>query len=188
MPWGPSVSGKVALLLFALSTFGCAVDGGGDRALIEAPDAIAADALGFAYEYVQADTEYVFGGQDPLRKIGIDCSGLIVNCYRYAVAGTAYELPFSDASTADFFSHWTRKTTNPRPGDLVFMGDDPSAPSHMALFERETEGRIYFIDSTSKPEDGVDGVTERNYASDDARFLSFARLLLLERRPPEPTQ
>jgi cell wall-associated NlpC family hydrolase len=152
----------------------------GERALIEAPDATAAEALRYAYRYVDEDTEYVYGGQDGLRTIRIDCSGLVVNCYGYAVSGTPYALPFDDAAVIDFFRTWTRGTTSPRPGDLAFMGDDPAAPSHIALFVKEAEGRIYFIDSTEKPEEGIDGVTERSYASDDARFLSFGRLLLLE--------
>ncbi len=177
---GPPSAVSLFLLLPALSLqiLGCAMSG--ERALIEAPDATAAEALRYAYRYVDEDTEYVYGGQDGLRTIRIDCSGLVVNCYGYAVSGTPYALPFDDAAVIDFFRTWTRGTTSPRPGDLAFMGDDPAAPSHIALFVKEAEGRIYFIDSTEKPEEGIDGVTERSYASDDARFLSFGRLLLLE--------
>ncbi|QQO10211.1 NlpC/P60 family protein [Breznakiella homolactica] len=153
-----------------------------ENELYEVPDFIAEDALSYAYMYVNSDTEYEYGGQDFLRAIKIDCSGLVVNCYVYAVEGTEFIVPFSDAAVTHFYTNWTVSTADPRPGDILFMGDDYSQPSHMGLFVKEDNGNIYFIDSTFKPENNIDGVTERFYPKNDRRFLSFGKLLLHKRR------
>ncbi len=145
--------------------------------LVEAPDDIAANALLAAIEYTEADTVYVYGGQDMLKAIKIDCSGLIVNCYKYAIEGSSYSLPFEDSAVINFYNSWTVETDSPRPGDLIFMGET-ATPTHISIFVKEESGMIYFIDSTKKPESGIDGVSERSYSSDDYRFLSFGRLLL----------
>jgi hypothetical protein len=129
-------------------------------------------------EYSQKDTEYELGGQDLLRAIKLDCSGLIVNCYKYATDGTGYILPFTDAAVINFYKTYTIKTNVPRAGDIIFMGDNKNAPTHMSIFIRDDNEFIYFIDSTYKPEEGINGVTERFYHREDERFLSFGVLLL----------
>jgi cell wall-associated NlpC family hydrolase len=147
--------------------------------LAPCPAFIAQKALEYATEYSKADTEYQFGGQDLLRSIKIDCSGLVVNCYYYAIKNTMYSLPFDDAAVIDFYVLYSKKTTTPMPGDLVFMGDKAASnPTHVGLFAREENGEIYFIDSTYKPVDGINGVSERHYPKNDDRFLSFGMLLL----------
>jgi hypothetical protein len=146
--------------------------------LIECPSDIADKALSYAHEYADADTEYEWGGQDLLRSIKIDCSGLVVNCYSYAIAGTDYYLPFRDASVIDFYNKWTIQIDNPRPGDLIFMGDNKNYPTHMSIFEKNENGNIYFIDSTYKHDDEINGATERYYSEKDSRFLSYGALLL----------
>ena len=50
---------------------------------IDAPAEIAERAYSFAELYEQSDTEYHLGGQDPVRAIQIDCSGLIIMCYKF---------------------------------------------------------------------------------------------------------
>jgi hypothetical protein len=146
--------------------------------LTPCPADIAKRALDHAIEYSNAGTKYEFGGQDMLRAIKIDCSGLVVNCYYYAVTGTNYYLPFHDAAVINFYNQWSVATVNPRPGDLIFMGDDRSKPSHMGFFVRKKGGNIYFVDSTLKAEENIDGVSERYYPENDGRFLSFGVLLL----------
>jgi hypothetical protein len=148
------------------------------------PSDIAQQALEYAIEYSSADTEYEWGGQDLLRAIKIDCSGLVVNCYKYAVAGTSYELPFYDTAVINFYNEWSVPTVNPRPGDLIFMGEDSSNPTHMGLFVKKKDGNIYFIDSTLKPEDGINGVSERYYPENDGRFLSSGIIKLALYRQP----
>jgi hypothetical protein len=131
---------------------------------------------------VEKDTEYEWGGQDFLEKDGIikiDCSGLIVNCFKYATTGTKYSLLFDDAAVIDFYAEWTLKTNEPKPGDLIFMGEDKNIPpTHMSIFVRIDNENIYFIDATLKEEGGINGVNERHYPKDDKRFISFARLIL----------
>jgi len=149
-----------------------------DLQLIECPKQIALNAINYAKEYVNADTQYEWGGRDPLRSIKIDCSGLILRCYEYAVNNTEYLLPFYNATVSTLFNKWSIKTDNPRAGDLIFMGDDKNDPTHISLFIRNDGMNIYFIDSTLKPEENINGVSERFYLIDDERFLSFGRLLI----------
>lgn len=147
--------------------------------LLQAPEWLAIEALEYAKKYTIIDTEYFLGGQDWLRAIKIDCSGLVVNCYAYAVKNTQYTLPFADAAVINFYDKWTKITETPRPGDLIFMGDPTELkPTHIAIFVKEDNEFIYFIDATSKPEEGINGVTERYYPKNDLRFKSFGAMLL----------
>jgi hypothetical protein len=61
------------------------------------------------------------------------------------------------------------------------MGNDKDMPSHMAIFCERKNGYIYFIDSTLKPEENIDGVTKRCYRETDSRFISFGILQLRTR-------
>ena len=158
---------------------------------IDAPDEISERTYSFAKLYEQSDTEYHLGGQDPVRAIQIDCSGLIVMCYKYALVDTKYQLLVSDM-TANYM--YTNASTHIdkadlKKGNLIFMGptheDDKDADeneiSHIALFEKTETGRIYFIDSTKKDTDGdgvvdIDGVTYRNYPQNDKHFKAFGRM------------
>ena len=61
--------------------------------IIDSPSEISQRAYKFAQLYEQEDTFYHWGGQEPLRSaIGIDCSGLVVMCYKYAMVDTGYKL------------------------------------------------------------------------------------------------
>jgi hypothetical protein len=168
------------LLILLITLISCETDTINDDSiyLVECPPEIVEKALLYAIEYSQVETEYEYGGQDYLRSIKIDCSGLIVNCYNYALKGTDYILPFQDSAVINFYQKLTIKTDNPRPGDLIFMGEDRDYPTHMSIFVRKENDCIYFIDSTYKPEDGVDGVSERYYHENDSRFLSLGILLV----------
>jgi hypothetical protein len=165
-------------LFLCLIFFSCKNDVVTSGLFVECPVDIAGSALLYASEYSKADTEYAWGGQDMLRSVKVDCSGLIVNCYKYAVENTQYYLPFDDAAVINFYQDWTVETDFPRPGDLIFMGDDKNMPSHMAIFCKRENGTIYFIDSTLKPEEEIDGVSQRSYVESDPRFLSFGIVLL----------
>ena len=158
---------------------------------IDAPAEISERAYIFAELYEQSDTEYHLGGQDPVRAIQIDCSGLIVMCYKYALVDTKYQLLVSDM-TANYM--YTNASTHIdkadlKKGNLIFMGptheDDKDADeneiSHIALFDRTENGSLYFIDSTKKDTDGdgivdIDGVTYRNYPENDKHFKAFGRM------------
>jgi hypothetical protein len=170
--------GKLYILISILIVSCSPLDDNDTFELIECPGTIAEKALSYAIEYSQKDTQYEYGGQDHLRSIKIDCSGLTANCYMYATINTGYFLPFADAAVIDFYKNWTIETNNPRPGDLIFMGDNKNMPTHMSIYVKVSNENIYFIDSTFKPEEGINGVSERFYRKDDPRFLSYGVLLL----------
>ena len=151
---------------------------------IDAPDEISERAYSFAELYEQSDTEYHLGGQDPVRAIQIDCSGLIIMCYKYALVDTKYQLLVSDMSANYMYTNASTHIdkSDLKKGNLIFMGEaDSNSVTHIALFEKIENGRIYFIDSTQKDTNGdgindIDGVTYRDYTEDDSRFKAFGRM------------
>ena len=146
-----------------------------DTTEIDCPAEIASRAFRFAELYKDSGTVYELGGQAPVRSaIAIDCSGLVVMCYKYAMVDTKYSLLVSDMTAAymceSASSHVALEQM--RQGDLIFMGEaDSSNVSHIALFDRLENGNVYFIDSTEKND--ISGVTCRYYAASDSRFKSF---------------
>ncbi|MBO5730683.1 MAG: C40 family peptidase [Treponema sp.] len=147
--------------------------------ILDCPESIVARVYEYALKYKDADTEYKWGGQDPLRAIQVDCSGLVIRCYQYALEGTGFSLLQPDMSSAYMYEN--AATLVPleqlRPGDLIFMGEKNSANiTHIAIFSRAEGNTIYFIDSTEKSAEGkapsVNGVTERSYSRNDKRFKS----------------
>ena len=155
---------------------------------IDAPEEIAERAYRFAELYAESETEYDLGGQDPARTaIKIDCSGLIIMCYKYALVDTKYFLLQSDM-TANYM-YENASTIIPRAdlkkGNLLFMGEETSdTVSHIAIFEKEENGIIYFIDSTQKDINGdgindINGVTRRKYNNNDKRFKAFGKMRLM---------
>ena len=186
--------GKIFLakcvFLFFPFIFACDLDGTNENPTSEvaASAEIAARAFDFAKEYQKACAEYAWGAQDSLRKIKIDCSGLVVMCYSYAIEGTGFSLVQSDMS-ASFMAEnasYPASLGSLRRGDLIFMGEEDSKiVSHIALFERAENGRIYFIDSTQKDEDGdgileINGVSSRSYEESSTKFKSFGVMKLLK--------
>jgi len=150
--------------------------------VLECPENIRERVAFYAQEYAQRDTWFEWGGRDYLEKEGkleVDCSGLIVRVYQYAVKDTKYTLLFEDTNVSSLYTYFTIPIDTPTPGDLIFMGTIANnPPTHMGIFVGEDNGNIYFIDSTLKEEDKIDGVTLRYYAKDDPKFLFFARLLV----------
>lgn len=153
--------------------------------IISCPSEIAARALFFAEEYKNKKTVYDWGGRDGLRAIRLDCSGLIVRCYRYAVSElNEYSLTFENATVKTLFENHSFKTDAPVAGDLIFMGEqDNNFPSHIALYVETKNDYIYFIDSTKKDSpDGnsINGVTKRYYHKTDKRFKGFGKIKILK--------
>lgn len=81
---------------------------------IKTSDKIRSQVLYFANLYVQADTEYVLGGQDALRAIKVDCSGFVIMCYKYALVDTNHSLLFNDATAQAMHDNFTFVTTQPK--------------------------------------------------------------------------
>lgn len=140
------------------------------------PAEVRTRALYYAKKYIDEGAEYEWGGQDPLpKKLVVDCSGLIIRCYEYATADYGYFLLFEDTTSYGLKNYCAElNLDNVEPGDIIFMGDN--AISHVALFVNRENGFITFIDSTYKPEEQINGVSERSYPESDPRFLCFGRL------------
>lgn len=155
----------------------------------EASSEISERAFAFAELYKDAETEYFFGGQDPLRSvIKMDCSGLVIMSYKYALVDTGLRLIQNDM-TANYMAQNASNSVSlsqMRKGDLLFMGDaDSQKITHIALFEYSDEEYIYFIDCTQKDinNDGVDdinGVSKRAYLKNDKRFKKFGRMKVIK--------
>lgn len=145
------------------------------KTIIDCPSDIAARAFRFAELYKDSDTVYEWGGQDPVRSaIAIDCSGLVIMCYKYAMVDTKYSLLLSDMTADSMYESAASiiPLDKMRQGDLIFMGEaDSSKVTHIALFDCVENECVYFIDATEK--DDISGVTRRFYQSDDMRFKAF---------------
>ena len=162
--------------IFLLSIISCQMDSNDTSrsyTIITAPKDIRVRAFRFAELYRDSDTEYEWGGQTPVRAaIKIDCSGLVVMCYKYALVDTKYLLIENDMSSTYIYEHASELIASPEQGDLIFMGKENSDKvTHIAIFDREENGEIYFIDSTDNGT--VNGVTERHYPTDSKKFKAF---------------
>ncbi len=168
----PSLIKTAAILIFALAIFSCnSEENSSGSRITDCPADIAEKAYEYAMLYKDSDTIYEWGGQDALRTIKIDCSGLVVRCYQYAVQDTVFSLCFDDCTSYGMLNYST-PTSNPRTGDLIFMGEAESDQiTHIALYKKVEGGEIYFIDSTSN--ENVSGVFERHYPRDSRKFKSF---------------
>ena len=146
--------------------------------IIDCPEEIAAKAFEYAMLYDAAETEYGYGAQDPLRAIRIDCSGLVIMCYTYALEGTDYRLLEPDMASAYMYEHAATITDNPRHGDLIFMGGDNNDPTifHIGIFDRFEGDEVYFIDSTSQG--NINGVSARHYKKTNRKIKAYGIMKL----------
>ena len=170
---------KRTLFLFLISLLfvGCS-SSANDTVYVKATAEIKQRAAGYARLYKEAETEYSWGGQDPLRTIKIDCSGLVYRCYQYAVENTIYQMIELDMSAAYMAEH-CYSTDKPEEGDLIFMGEENSDKvTHIAVFLKHQDDSIYFIDSTLKEAENINGVTERHYPKDSKKIKSFGIMKL----------
>ncbi len=155
-----------------------------EKNVINCPAEIAAKVFEYARKYEKADTVYKMGGQDSLRAIAVDCSGLVVMCYRYALEGSGYSLLLSDMSSSYMCNNASTHIdfTQLRQGDLIFMGDkgESKTVNHVAIFDCIKDGRIYFIDATDKS--GLNGVGRRSYPKNDSHFKYFGVMKLKARQ------
>ena len=140
------------------------------------PSQLAATAFEYAKKYASADTQYKYGAQDPLRAIQVDCSGLVIRCYRYALQNTNYSLVQNDMSSSYMYQHASIPTTTPRRGDLIFMTYNNSTVSHVAIFDRFEGNQVYFIDATDQGKGKC--VTERHYSKTDKKIVGYGIMKL----------
>ena len=162
-------------VIFALFSSCTCNDDSDSKNIVDCPDDIAERAFRFAELYKDSDTIYELGGQSPVRSaIAIDCSGLVVMCYKYAMVDTKYSLLLSDMSAGYMYENAASivPLEKMRRGDLIFMGEATSSKvTHIALFDCVENDCVYFIDATEK--DDISGVTKRFYGVGDARFKAF---------------
>lgn len=135
-------------------------------------------AFEFAKLYAESDTEYECGGQSPVRTVKkIDCSGLVIMCYKYALVDTKFTLLENDMTSSYMYEYASEKTLSPERGDLIFMGEvGTNKITHIAIYDKEENGEIYFIDSTQN--ETVNGVTERHYEKTSEKIKSFGIMKL----------
>ena len=135
-------------------------------------------ALEYAKMYCNEDTVYVYGAQDPIpRVLRVDCSGMVINCYKYAVENTKYKLPFNDTTAANLHSTFSIHTDTPQPGDMIFMGEANSSKiSHIGIFVKKSGSTIYFIDAT----DGK-GVSQRSYDKSNSKIKGYGQIKLVQK-------
>jgi hypothetical protein len=168
-----------ACIALALLLSGCA-------AFLPPPDPVPAPvevreaALAEAIRYSGMD--YEWGGDDVMPR-GIDCSGLVVNVYRYAAALHECTLLFVDATAGAMMDHFAYALDEPEPGDLVFMGPPGgSTVTHVAVFDSFADAdTMWVVDATLIPELGIDGVTRRLRSADDGWTRGYGRMAV---RPP----
>lgn len=168
---------KLLAYCLVLLCISCPLNKETGREIIECPALIKTRAAEFAKLYRDSDTHYLWGGQDPLRTIGIDCSGLVVICYKYAIVDTKYELLFGDTTSAMLYGKFTRHTDEPSCGDLIFFSSDGDKVDHVGIVLRMEGDDIFFIDATQKYD--IDGVTERSYKKDNTKIMGYGAMLLL---------
>ncbi len=150
--------------------------------MVSSDSLIRSKAFYAAEYYLEQGMDYQLGGDDeiyipPYR--GIDCSGLVINSYKYAVSDTFYSLPFSDATANKIMTNYSNPVENPEKGDLIFWLNDNGEAFHVALFEKTEGSRYYFIESNILPEYNINGVARRSLSEYTKFKLVFSRVKLV---------
>ena len=143
---------------------------------IDCPTEIISRAFKFAELYEKEDTVYEWGGEDPLRNtIGIDCSGLVIMCYKYAMVDTEYKLLNEDMTAQNIHDYASTKKSvgTVQKGDLVFIGPEGSKEiTHIGFFEKYEDNIVYILDSSS----GSNGVHYNSYPVDSKKIKGYGRM------------
>lgn len=143
---------------------------------IDCPTEIISRAFKFAELYEKEDTVYEWGGEDPLRNtIGIDCSGLVIMCYKYAMVDTEYKLLNEDMTAQNIHDYASTKksVSSVQKGDLVFIGPEGSKEiTHIGFFEKYEDNIVYILDSSS----GSNGVHYNSYSVDSKKIKGYGRM------------
>ena len=144
--------------------------------IIDCPTEIVSRAFKFAELYEKENTVYEWGGEDPLRNtIGIDCSGLVIMCYKYAMVDTSYKLINEDMTAQNIHDYAsTKKSVNSvQKGDLVFIGTEGSKEiTHIGFFEKYENNKVYILDSSSDS----NGVHYNTYSVDSKKIKGYGRM------------
>lgn len=143
---------------------------------IDCPTEIISRAFKFAELYEKEDTVYEWGGEDPLRNtIGIDCSGLVIMCYKYAMVDTEYKLLNEDMTAQNIHDYASTKKSvgTVQKGDLVFIGPEGSKEiTHIGFFQKYEDNIVYILDSSSDS----NGVHYNTYSVDSKKIKGYGRM------------
>lgn len=143
---------------------------------IDCPTEIISRAFKFAELYEKEDTVYEWGGEDPLRNtIGIDCSGLVIMCYKYAMVDTEYKLLNEDMTAQNIHDYASTKksVSSVQKGDLVFIGPEGSKEiTHIGFFQKYEDNIVYILDSSSDS----NGVHYNTYSVDSKKIKGYGRM------------
>lgn len=143
---------------------------------IDCPTEIISRAFKFAELYEKEDTVYEWGGEDPLRNtIGIDCSGLVIMCYKYAMVDTEYKLLNEDMTAQNIHDYASTKKSveTVQKGDLVFIGPEGSKEiTHIGFFQKYEDNIVYILDSSSDS----NGVHYNSYSVDSKKIKGYGRM------------
>lgn len=143
---------------------------------IDCPTEIISRAFKFAELYEKEDTVYEWGGEDPLRNtIGIDCSGLVIMCYKYAMVDTEYKLLNEDMTAQNIHDYASTKksVSSVQKGDLVFIGPEGSKEiTHIGFFQKYEDNIVYILDSSSDS----NGVHYNKYSVDSKKIKGYGRM------------
>ncbi|QEN03930.1 CHAP domain-containing protein [Thiospirochaeta perfilievii] len=164
-----------------------------DDNYIISPELVRLKAYFAAEYYLESELNYQLGGNEtvyvpPYRSLikGIDCSGLIINVFKYAVENTDYVLPFgynngilNDKTADELYKYFTVNVSNPGKGDLIFWKDKNDNAFHVAILEKIESGYYHFIEANELPSYDIDGVGYRTLPLKTSFSISVKRLILV---------
>ena len=136
-----------------------------------------------AEQYLNENTIYKQTGKGIIKDITyIDCSGLVIACYKKALEGTKYTLPFTDASSQSLYTSYVTPTTKPNKGDVIFMSYiDDCTVSHVGIVGEIKGDIVYFIDATPNEENkSGKAVNIRHYKTDDEKIIGYGIMKLVK--------
>lgn len=154
---------------------------------VPAPDFIRDRAFYAAEAYVDEYIEYDLGGDEtiyvpPYDSRALDCSGLVINVYNYAVTDTIYNLPFDDKTADEIDKEYSYSIDEPETGDLMVWTDNGEA-FHIAIYWKTEDGYYYFLESNDPVElklEGLDGTRSRRLSVNTNFNIHFRRMMLIE--------
>lgn len=176
------------ILITLLTITGCSITfiSDDEKDTLPANDIIREKAYFAAEYYLNSGMEYELGGSDQIYvppytdTRGIDCSGLIINVYTYAVEGSNYSLPFTDQTADGIYHNYSVDIDTPQKGDLIIWTDNNDHAYHIALFKKTENGYYNFIESNVLPEYGINGVAHRRMLVNTSYIISIKRLKLVD--------
>ena len=144
--------------------------------MVELPLSFRTELIAEAENYI--GIPYEWGGQSFWweNNPSVDCSGFVINVYETVLERHGHHLLFDDTTAYALWNEYTHPVEEPLAGDLIFFTDGVSDEvSHVAIFIKEEDNVLFFIDASSLPD--TMKVMERSYPVDNAKIHSFGRMV-----------